>query len=318
MKAQRMHSRRPGMLHAPRNPLSAGSPPPGARGRAPTASAPPAAGVRRVARPLGRQRWLCAQRLQPPTGFEAHPQADRGRTSDGLPDGAVSEEVREGQRGALALGCAALACWSLAPVHDAPHQPRPQGCRHHFLAVATPLSMRRCWSGAWCLWLVAAMLTGAARGGDALTVAVLGWRGCAGAGAELFRVGCSCLHQRSRLRSAAPVRLRMDGGREGRRRRRDEDEVQGRRRAIDAENTLGSRGYKEWLLLTVAIGFIACALLVRTLVSADRACKCIWTRRLRVIKGAREEARKRGRGKGGTRSIERRCRHVHRRGRVYR
>jgi len=186
------------------------------------------------------------------------------------------------------------------------------------VAVATPLSMRRCWSGAWCLWLVAAMLTGAARGGDALTVAVLGWRGCAGAGAELFRVGCSCLHQRSRLRSAAPVRLRMDGGREGRRRRRDEDEVQGRRRAIDAENTLGSRGYKEWLLLTVAIGFIACALLVRTLVSADRACKCIWTRRLRVIKGAREEARKRGRGKGGTRSIERRCRHVHRRGRVYR
>lgn len=186
------------------------------------------------------------------------------------------------------------------------------------VSVATPLSMRRCWSGAWCLWLVAAMLTGAARGGDALTVAVLGWRGCAGAGAELFRVGCSCLHQRSRLRSAAPVRLRMDGGREGRRRRRDEDEVQGRRRAIDAENTLGSRGYKEWLLLTVAIGFIACALLVRTLVSADRACKCIWTRRLRVIKGAREEARKRGRGKGGTRSIERRCRHVHRRGRVYR
>ena len=124
-----------------------------------------------------------------------------------------------------------------------------------------------------CLWLGAATICVLVQPGAALAVGALGR--CRPRGAELFRCGSS--QPSCRLRPATPAAMcfRMDGG------RGDEGEVQGRRRVIDVENTLGSRGFKELLVFTVAIGFIAGALSVRTR-----------TRGSRFIEGARGRDRK--------------------------
>jgi hypothetical protein len=64
--------------HAPQNLLSAGAPPPGANGRAPKASAPPATEVQNALLLLYHQ----LHQLQPPTGSGV----DWRNTSDELPD----------------------------------------------------------------------------------------------------------------------------------------------------------------------------------------------------------------------------------------